>query len=56
VEGLEGPLRVRMLDAGNALEAMQAPEVYREREERGAEVGELELPPYAVVRVDGGEV
>lgn len=49
--------RVRLLDDGNAEEAMLEPEAFREREGQVLAADgdlELELPPFAVARIDTG--
>ncbi len=57
VRGLPAQVRVRMLTADNALEAMRAPERFRRRPGRirRATAGRLalSLPPFGVVRLDG---
>jgi hypothetical protein len=48
---------VRLLDDGNAEEAMLEPEAFREREGQVLAADgdlELELPPFAVARIDTG--
>ena len=54
-EILRGPVRYRMLDAGNAEFAMSEPERYRNAANwkllSNGDVVELSLPPYAFARV-----
>ncbi len=57
VEGLPAQVRVRMLTADNAVEAMRAAERWRRRPGRARRVPagrlSLTLPPFALVRLDG---
>jgi D-apionolactonase len=57
VRGLPDEVQVRLLDSGNAEEAMRAPEAYRAvpGSARVTNQGELRLllPPFAVARLDG---
>ena len=56
VAGLAGRIDLRLLDASVAEEAMQAPEAFRTLPGAMMEAAaglEIELPPYAVARLDG---
>ncbi len=56
VPGLHGRINLRLLDASVAEEAMRAPEAFRAQPGTTLEAAaglEIELPPFAVARLDG---
>jgi len=58
VPGLRGRIDMRLLDASIAEEAMRAPETFRARSSTTLEAAaglEIELPPFAVARLDSSQ-